>query len=60
MEVVVYEVEKLDRPRTVCAHRDCVEYKDEQKHYKSKQSLFSRGSKVLTRFYQAFVMIRAR
>ncbi|KAF7191807.1 hypothetical protein HII31_06852 [Pseudocercospora fuligena] len=32
---VVYEMRKLDRPRTVCSDKDCVEFKDENKHYKS-------------------------
>lgn len=60
MEVVVYEVEELEKPRTVCAHRDCVEYKDEQKHYKSKQRFSPGASKALTGFHQASAMIRAR
>lgn len=33
---VVYEMEKLDMPRTVCSHQECVEYKDGRKHYKSE------------------------
>ena len=32
---VVYDIKKLDRPRTVCSDADCVEFKDDQKHYKS-------------------------
>lgn len=40
LDRLVYEVEKLDQPRTVCAHRHCVEFKDEQKHYKSKFTHF--------------------
>ena len=32
---VVYELRQLDRPRTVCSDKACVEFKDDKKHHKS-------------------------
>lgn len=32
---VVYEMRQLDRPHTVCSAKECVEFKDDKKHYKT-------------------------
>jgi hypothetical protein len=32
---VVYEMRLLERPRTVCSDKDCIEFKDDKKYHKS-------------------------